>query len=162
MSWYHEAVPLADKRFDQHLEALRTQRQARNDTEAHDHDRDNERDVQHLGPGQGPRDPTEKEAGRTAATERREAHVCGHRLAEMRKAAGLTQAQVAEMLGVTQARGLQDRARRDGAALGSRTPDLRITRFAITDSTVLRHSIAARQPAHGAQSVSSIGRRFVP
>lgn len=24
-SWYREAVPLADKRFDQHLEALRTQ-----------------------------------------------------------------------------------------------------------------------------------------
>jgi hypothetical protein len=26
-SWYREAVPLADKRFDQHLEALRTQQQ---------------------------------------------------------------------------------------------------------------------------------------
>lgn len=51
-----------------------------------------------------PRDPAEKEAGRTAATERREAYVRGHQLAEMRKAAGLTQAQVAEMLGVTQAR----------------------------------------------------------
>ena len=51
-----------------------------------------------------PRDPAEKEAGRAAAVERRGAYVRGHQLAEMRKAAGLTQAQVAEMLGVTQAR----------------------------------------------------------
>ena len=51
-----------------------------------------------------PRDPAEKEAGRTAAAERRESYVRGHQLAEMRKAAGMTQAQVAEMLGVTQAR----------------------------------------------------------
>jgi DNA-binding XRE family transcriptional regulator len=51
-----------------------------------------------------PRDPIEREAGRTAAADRREAYVRGHQLAEMRKAAGLTQAQVAEMLGVTQAR----------------------------------------------------------
>jgi DNA-binding XRE family transcriptional regulator len=51
-----------------------------------------------------PRDPSEREAGRTAAVERRESYVRGHQLAEMRKAAGLTQAQVAETLGVTQAR----------------------------------------------------------
>jgi len=51
-----------------------------------------------------PRTDTEREAGRAAAAERREAYVRGHQLAEMRKAAGLTQAQVAEALGVSQAR----------------------------------------------------------
>ena len=63
-----------------------------------------------MGSGRGqasavdPRDPAKKEAGRTAATERREAYVRGHQLAGIGQAAGLTQAQVAEMLGVTQAR----------------------------------------------------------
>jgi predicted XRE-type DNA-binding protein len=51
-----------------------------------------------------PRTPAEREAGQAAATERREAYVRGHQLAEMRKTAGLTQAQVAEALGVSQAR----------------------------------------------------------
>lgn len=51
-----------------------------------------------------PRTPAEREASRSAAVERREAYVRGHQLAEMRKAVGLTQGQVAETLGVTQAR----------------------------------------------------------
>jgi len=50
------------------------------------------------------RSADEREAGRAAAAERREAYVRGHQLAEMRKTAGLSQAQVAEVLGVTQAR----------------------------------------------------------
>jgi DNA-binding XRE family transcriptional regulator len=51
-----------------------------------------------------PRSPAEHEAGRAAAVERQDAYVRGHQLAEMRKAAGLSQAQVADILGVTQAR----------------------------------------------------------
>lgn len=51
-----------------------------------------------------PRTPAEREADRAAAAERREAYVRGHQLAEMRKAAGMTQAQVADALGVSQAR----------------------------------------------------------
>jgi DNA-binding XRE family transcriptional regulator len=51
-----------------------------------------------------PRTGAEREAGRADAVERREAYVRGHQLAEMRKAAGLTQAQVADALGVSQAR----------------------------------------------------------
>ncbi|MBL8927840.1 MAG: helix-turn-helix transcriptional regulator [Pseudonocardia sp.] len=51
-----------------------------------------------------PRTLAERGVGQAAAAERREAYVRGHQLAEMRKAAGLTQAQVAEMLGVSQAR----------------------------------------------------------
>jgi DNA-binding XRE family transcriptional regulator len=51
-----------------------------------------------------PRDDAERAAGRVAAATRREAYVRGHQLAEMRQAAGLTQADLAEALGVTQAR----------------------------------------------------------
>lgn len=40
------------------------------------------------------RTPAEREAGRVAAAERREAYVRGHQLAEIRRAAGLTQAQL--------------------------------------------------------------------
>jgi DNA-binding XRE family transcriptional regulator len=50
------------------------------------------------------RTPAEREAGQAAAAERREGYVRGHQLAEMRKAAGLTQARLAEALGVSQAR----------------------------------------------------------
>lgn len=46
----------------------------------------------------------EQAAGETAARERREAYVRGHQLAEMRAAAGLTQAELADALGVSQAR----------------------------------------------------------
>ena len=51
-----------------------------------------------------PRPEAEREAGAARARERREAYVRGHQLAEMRKAAGLTQAEVAEALGVSQTR----------------------------------------------------------
>jgi len=51
-----------------------------------------------------PRDATERDAGQAAAAEHREAYVRGHQLAEMRRAAGLTQIQIAQMLGVSQAR----------------------------------------------------------
>lgn len=58
-----------------------------------------------------PADPASAEAGRRVdirapaaqARERREAYVRGHQLAEMRTAAGLTQAKLAETLGVSQA-----------------------------------------------------------
>ena len=51
-----------------------------------------------------PRPEAEREAGAARTRERREAYVRGHQLAEMRKAAGLTQAEVAETLGVSQTR----------------------------------------------------------
>jgi DNA-binding XRE family transcriptional regulator len=46
----------------------------------------------------------EREVAAATARERREAYVRGHQLAEMRKAARLTQAELAENLGVSQAR----------------------------------------------------------
>jgi len=51
-----------------------------------------------------PRTDAERAAGEASARERREAYVRGHQLAEMRKAAGVTQAELAEILGVSQAR----------------------------------------------------------
>ncbi|WP_026924099.1 helix-turn-helix domain-containing protein [Glycomyces arizonensis] len=51
-----------------------------------------------------PRSDAEREAGREAARARHEAYVRGYQLSEMRKAAQLTQAELAERLGVTQAR----------------------------------------------------------
>jgi DNA-binding XRE family transcriptional regulator len=51
-----------------------------------------------------PRTDAEREAGQAAAAEHREAYIRGHQLAEIRKAAGLTQADVAATLGVSQAR----------------------------------------------------------
>jgi DNA-binding XRE family transcriptional regulator len=51
-----------------------------------------------------PRPAGERDAAQAAAAERREAYVRGYQLAEMRKSAGLTQAQVADVLGVSQAR----------------------------------------------------------
>jgi DNA-binding XRE family transcriptional regulator len=50
------------------------------------------------------RTAAERTAGKDAARERREAYVRGHQLAEMRKAAGITQAGLAELLNVSQAR----------------------------------------------------------
>jgi DNA-binding XRE family transcriptional regulator len=47
---------------------------------------------------------TERSTGQAAAQERREAYVRGHQLAEMRKTAGPTQAQLTEALGISQAR----------------------------------------------------------
>lgn len=51
-----------------------------------------------------PRTDAERAAGVAAARDRREAYIRGHQLAEMRKAAGLTQVDLAEALGVSQAR----------------------------------------------------------
>ncbi len=50
------------------------------------------------------RTEAEREAGMEAARARREAYVRGYQLSEMRKAAQLTQAELASRLGVTQAR----------------------------------------------------------
>jgi DNA-binding XRE family transcriptional regulator len=62
------------------------------------------RDVKAKAAAADPRSDTDRRAGQAAAAERREAYVRGHQLAEIRKAAGLAQAQVAETLGVSQAR----------------------------------------------------------
>jgi len=51
-----------------------------------------------------PQTSAEQAAGKAAARERWEAYVRGHQLAEMRAAAGLTQAELADALGVSQAR----------------------------------------------------------
>ncbi|MFC9690817.1 helix-turn-helix domain-containing protein [Kribbella sp. NPDC056951] len=51
-----------------------------------------------------PRTPAERAAAKQAAHERTEAYVRGHQLAEMRKAAGITQVRLAELLQVSQAR----------------------------------------------------------
>lgn len=51
-----------------------------------------------------PRTDEERAAGQAVARERREAYVRGYQMAEMRKAAGLTQTDLAHTLGVSQAR----------------------------------------------------------
>lgn len=51
-----------------------------------------------------PRDWTERAAGEAVARERREAYVRGLQLAEIRQTAGVTQAELADSLGVSQAR----------------------------------------------------------
>jgi DNA-binding XRE family transcriptional regulator len=51
-----------------------------------------------------PRTSEEQAAGKAAAQERREAYVRGHQLAEMRTTAGVTQTELADALGVSQAR----------------------------------------------------------
>lgn len=51
-----------------------------------------------------PRSDAERAAGQAAAREQREAYVRGFQLAEIRKAAGVTQAELADTLGVSQAR----------------------------------------------------------
>src|SRR5258706_13041559 len=61
-------------------------------------------DVGARGQAADPRTADEQAAGKAAARERREAYVRGHQLAEMRTAAGLTQAELADALGVSQAR----------------------------------------------------------
>jgi DNA-binding XRE family transcriptional regulator len=61
-------------------------------------------DVKARGQVADPRTSEEQAAGKVAARERREAYVRGHQLAEMRAAAGLTQAELADALGVSQAR----------------------------------------------------------
>jgi DNA-binding XRE family transcriptional regulator len=61
-------------------------------------------DVRAQGRVADPRTADDQAAGKAAARERREAYVRGHQLAEMRTAAGLTQAELADALGVSQAR----------------------------------------------------------
>jgi hypothetical protein len=55
-------------------------------------------DVRARGQEADPRASEEQAAGKAAARERREAYVRGHQLAEMRAAAGLTQAELAGSL----------------------------------------------------------------
>jgi DNA-binding XRE family transcriptional regulator len=61
-------------------------------------------DVQARGQEADPRTSEEQAAGKAAARERREAYVRGHQLAEMRASARLTQAELADAMGVSQAR----------------------------------------------------------
>jgi DNA-binding XRE family transcriptional regulator len=61
-------------------------------------------DVKARGHTADPRTAEEQAAGKAAARERREAYVRGHQLAEMRTTAGVTQAELAAVLGVSQAR----------------------------------------------------------
>jgi DNA-binding XRE family transcriptional regulator len=61
-------------------------------------------EVKAKGRAADPRTSTEQSAGKAAARERREAYMRGHQLAEMRTAAGLTQTELADALGVSQAR----------------------------------------------------------
>jgi DNA-binding XRE family transcriptional regulator len=61
-------------------------------------------EVKAKGRAADPRTTDEQAAGKAAARERREAYVRGHQLAEMRTAAGVTQAGLAQALGVSQAR----------------------------------------------------------
>jgi DNA-binding XRE family transcriptional regulator len=95
--WYRQAIPLADERFRRALDRDEGER-AMNIEYA------KWSDVKAKARALDPRTETEREAGAAKARERREAYVRGHQLAEMRKAAGLTQAEVAEALGVSQTR----------------------------------------------------------
>lgn len=61
-------------------------------------------DVRAKGREADPRTAGDQAAGKAAARERREAYVRGHQLAEVRAAAGMTQSELADALGVSQAR----------------------------------------------------------
>jgi DNA-binding XRE family transcriptional regulator len=61
-------------------------------------------DVKARGQAADPRTDDEKAVAKAAARERREAYVRGHQLAEIRTTAWVTQAELAEALGVSQAR----------------------------------------------------------
>jgi DNA-binding XRE family transcriptional regulator len=61
-------------------------------------------EVRARGRAVDPRTPAEQAAGKATAEERQDAYVRGHQLAEMRTAAGITQAELAASLGVSQAR----------------------------------------------------------
>lgn len=61
-------------------------------------------EVRAKGRAVDPRTPAEQSAGKAAAQERQDAYIRGHQLAEMRTAAGITQAELATSLGVSQAR----------------------------------------------------------
>jgi DNA-binding XRE family transcriptional regulator len=62
------------------------------------------KDVKAKARAADPRTAAERTTGKAAARDRRESYVRGHQLAEMRKAAGITQAGLAELLNVSQAR----------------------------------------------------------
>lgn len=64
----------------------------------------NWRDIKAKGQEADPRTSEEQAVSKAAARERRQAYVRGHKLAEMRAAAGPTQAELAAALGVSQAR----------------------------------------------------------
>jgi DNA-binding XRE family transcriptional regulator len=61
-------------------------------------------DVKDKGRAADPRTGKEQAAGKAAARDRRDAYVRGQQFAEMRTAAGVTQAELAAALGVSQAR----------------------------------------------------------
>jgi DNA-binding XRE family transcriptional regulator len=61
-------------------------------------------DVKAKGRAADPRTAEEQAAGKAAAREHREADMRGHQLAEMHTTAGVTQAELADALGVSQAR----------------------------------------------------------
>jgi DNA-binding XRE family transcriptional regulator len=67
-------------------------------------DYSNWKDVKAKARAADPRTAAERAAGKGVARERRESYIRGHQLAEMRKAAGVTQAGLAELLNVSQAR----------------------------------------------------------
>jgi DNA-binding transcriptional regulator YiaG len=61
-------------------------------------------EVRAKGRAADPRMPAEQAVGKALAEERQEAYIRGHQLAEMRRAAEITQAELAASLGVSQAR----------------------------------------------------------
>jgi len=61
-------------------------------------------DVKAKGRAVDPRLADERTAAKSLASERHAAYVRGHQLAEIRKSIGLTQVEVAELLGFSQAR----------------------------------------------------------
>lgn len=61
-------------------------------------------DVKAKGRAADPRSDAERAENKQAARERLDAYVRGHQLAEMRKAVGITQAELAQLLKVSQAR----------------------------------------------------------
>jgi DNA-binding transcriptional regulator YiaG len=61
-------------------------------------------EVRANGRAADPRTPAEQAADKTLAKERQEAYIRGHQLAEMRREAEITQAELAASLGVSQAR----------------------------------------------------------
>lgn len=61
-------------------------------------------DVRAKGRAIDPRSAAEQTAGKAAAEERQDAFTRGHQLAEIRTASGITQAELAVALGVSQAR----------------------------------------------------------
>jgi DNA-binding XRE family transcriptional regulator len=61
-------------------------------------------EVRARGRAADPRTADQQAAEKAAARERRQAYVRGHQLAEMRATAGIAQVQLAESLGVSQAR----------------------------------------------------------